>query len=461
MSTSASAPSFGAGVEHSVPAIDVPIVRFQLKCGALLLVSPRQGAPVMAMQVHVRGGQSLDPAGKEGLAFLTGSLLDQGTRKHTDEEIAELLETAGGSVGGDASGMSANIASRDTKLLFELAAEVLTEPTFPKKQFDRHKERMLDRLLLERDEPRVQAERLFRRLVYGRHWLGRAAYGSIESVRRIDRTDLVTFHRANWLARRAIVAVCGDVDPEDVRADLDRRLAKWKGGRELQTTPPELPERGVRVDAFPAERQQVHVYLGHLGIRRNDPDYPALVVMDHVLGTGPGFTNRISQKLRDELGLAYTVQANIHGSAGVIPGMFSAYIATSPEHVRTAIEGFRREIVRIQEEPVGERELQVAKDYLVGSFALSFQRASRRASYVISAERHRLPPDNLVRLPRDFAAVTPADVQRVARAHLFADACCVSAAGPIRKRDIAAMMGVDTKSRSSGGGARSAARTQR
>ncbi len=419
-----------------LPRLDVPIRRFRLGCGALLLVSPRPGAPVTAAQVHVRGCEALDPRGREGTAFMTGALLDQGTRRKSDEEIAELLETAGGSIAGGASSVSANIAGRDTDLMLELLAEMLVEPTYPKRQFERQRTRVLDRLLVERDDPRVQGEQLFRQLVYGNHWLGRPGSGTIASLTRTTREDLAAFHRDAWVASRAIIAVCGDVEPEHVRALLEKRLAKWKRGADIVTTPPVFPPLATRARTFPAERAQVHVHLGHLGIRRNDPDYPALVVLDHVLGTGPGFTNRISKKLRDELGLAYTVSAAIHASAGILPGTFSAYIGTSPQHVATAIDGFRAEIVRVQEELVSADELRVAQDYLVGSFVLSFQRASRRAGYLINAERHAFPEDNLQRLPREFAAVTRDDLRRVARAHFHPDACCVVAAGPISQAEL-------------------------
>jgi zinc protease len=296
---------------------------------------------------------------------------------------------------------------------------------------------VLDRLLVERDDPRAQGEQLFRRLVYGKHWLGRPGSGTIASLSKLKRGDLVRFHREAWLASRAVIAVCGDVDPEHVRALLDKRLAKWRTGVDLVTTPPVFPAVGTRSKTFHADRAQVHVHLGHLGIRRNDPDYVPLVVLDHVLGTGPGFTNRISKKLRDELGLAYTVNAAIHASAGILPGTFSAYIGTSPQHVATALEGFCAEIVRVQEELVSEEELRVAQDYLVGSFVLSFQRASRRAAYLVNAERHALPPDHLERLPREFAAVTRDDLRRVARAHFHPHAVCVVAAGPIKHAELA------------------------
>jgi zinc protease len=422
------------------PLVELPIQRFDLRCGALLLVSPRPAAPVTAVHVHLRGGHSLDPAGREGTAFLVGGLLDQGTAAHTEEELAEVLESAGGTLSGDAHGLSGSIASDSWKTLLELAAEVITTPTYPTEKLRLQQKRLLDRLLIERDEPRVQAELSFRKLVYGDHWLGRPSHGSIESVQRIDRRHVIAHHKANWVARRALIAVCGDVEPEQVRRLLDRRLADWKPGQQLAPRNDVFPEPGVRVDAFEAEREQVHLYLGHLGVRRLDPDYPALVVMDHILGTGPGFTNRISMRLRDELGLAYTVQAAIHPSAGIQPGTFTAYIGTSPQHVPTALEGFRREILRIQRELVTKDELRTAVDYVVGSFAMSFQRSSRRANYLISVQRHGLPDDNLERLQRDFAAVTVDDVRRVAQRHLLPDQSAVCAGGPVKARELARTM---------------------
>ncbi len=422
------------------PAVDLTIRRFDLRCGARLLVSPRPGAPVTAVHVHVRGGHSLDPAGREGTAFLAGGLLDQGTAAHTEQELAQILESAGATLIGAAHGLSGAIASASWKTLLELTAELLTSPTYPTSELRLQKKRLLDRLLIEADDPRAQSEQLFRRLIYGEHWLGRPPQGTIESIQRIERRHVVQHHRANWVAHRTLIAVCGAVDPDQVRRLLNRRLAGWKPGRDLAPLDNVFPDPGLRAGAFEADREQVHLFLGHLGVRRRDPDYPALVVMDHVLGTGPGLTNRISMRLRDELGLAYSVHAAIHPSAGVHPGTFTAYIGTSPEHVPTALEGFRNEIVRIQNELVGKDELRTAVDCVVGSFAMSFQRSSRRANYMISADRHGLPDDNLERLPREFAAVTADDVRRVARKHLWPDRSVVAAGGPVKARDLGRIM---------------------
>ena len=418
------------------PRLSIPVRRFELGCGAVLLVSPRPSAPITAVQVHVRGGPSRDPAGLEGSAFLTGALADQGTRQRSEEEIAALLEPEGGEISGDAGGLSGSIVNSRWKLLVDLLTEMITSSAYPEAEVARQKQRLLDRLVLERDDPRVQGGLLFRRLVYGNHWLGRPSRGTLESLPRIRAKDLRAFRRENWLARRAVIGVCGDLDPVEVFRVFEKRLARWPAGGKVVPEAPRWPQIARRSGAFTAERQQVHLYLGHLGIARKDPDYAPLVVMDHVLGTGPGFTNRISRKLRDELGLAYAVSANIHASAGLLPGTFTAYIGTSPKNAATATRGFVEEIRRVQRDLVEDHELDVAKSFLLGSFPLGFERAARRASYAVSAELHGFPEDHLDRLLRDFAAVTAEDVRRVARTHLFPEQSCLAAAGPIRATEL-------------------------
>lgn len=416
---------------RTVPTLELPRERFVLDCGAVLLVSRRRGAPVTAARIHIRGGPSLDTAERAGTAFLTGGMADQGTAKHNEEELALLLEPAGGEVHGDANGLTGSIAGKEWKLLLQIMSEVLTTPKYPKQAIERQKRRLLSRLLVERDDPRTQGARQFRKLIYGDHWIGRPAHGYYETIADIEAKDLRAHHKKHWVGKRATIGVCGDVDPKQVKRTLNRLLADWNPGTKFQPTSMELPDRAVRTAAFPADRRQVHVYLGHLGIRRSDPDYAALVVMDHILGTGPGFTNRISRSLRDEQGLAYSVSADIYSSAGLLPGTFTAYIGTSPEHVETAVHGFQAEIHRIQDKLVTKEELRVVQQYLLGSFILGYERASRRAGYLVSAELFDLPEDTLECLPREFAAITREDVRRAARKHLYPEACCLAASGPV------------------------------
>ncbi len=420
-----------ASTGHSAPRIEVARERFTLGCGATLLVHRRPGAPVTAVRVHVRGGPSLDPDGKDGVAYLTGSLADQGTPSRSDEDIAALLEPEGGAVGGDALGLSGAVAGAAWRVLFDVLGELVADASYPDARIERQFDRIKTRLAAEAEDPRAQGGIRFKPLIYGdKHFLGRYAYGTLESLGRISAEDLRTHRAEQWCGARLIIAVAGDVEPEEVRAHAEQAFKDVPVGTPHEWLKSTFPPIEPRRASFERDRQQVHVHLGHLGIERAHPDYVALVVMDHVLGTGTGFTNRITRKLRDEMGLAYTVHADIHGTAGLNPGMFHAYIGTSPEHVGTAIDGFLSEMRLIRDERVPDEELAVAKSYLVGSFAMGFERAARRASYLVSAEVHGFPDDHLERLPAAFAAITSEEVQRAAQAHLHPDACSISVAGP-------------------------------
>lgn len=421
--------------------LEIPCHAFDLACGARLLVSPRAGAPMTAVRVHMRGGRSGDPTGRGGLAWFVGALADQGTRDHDEEAISNLLMPAGGAVSGDANGLSGTIAGGDWKLLFEILAGMAMNPRYPAGHVARQKERAIGRLMADAEDPRVQGAQLLRRLVYGDHWMARPGRGTVDSVTSITPAQLRAHHRRTWVPNRTMIAVCGDVDPEKVRRHWNRLLKDWKSGKPHVQTPLHFPEPGRRVAAFTAKRAQVHVHLGHLGIRRADPDYPALVLLDHVLGTGPGFTDRISRRLRDEMGLAYSVSAAIHSSAGLAPGMFSAYIGTSQEHVATAVSAFLEEMRRIRDEPVAEEELELARDYLLGSYPLGFERASSRASFLITREVHGFGEGYLDELLASFEAVTVSDVQRVAQTHLWPDRCCLAAAGPVKRAELRRALG--------------------
>jgi len=422
-----------------LPVPELAVQRFGLGCGALLLASRRPGAPVCAVQAHLRGGNSLDPRGKEGLAHLAGRLVDQGTRHHSEAELAARLEGVGGSLGGGATGLAGQVPGASWELLLDTLVECLTEPTYPRAQVERQKQRHLDRLRVDQDDPRVQGARLFRKLVYGEHWLGRSELGELETVSGLTRADLARFHARGWCGKRAVIAFCGDVEPLQVKRFLDRRLARWPAGRDLPPADLSFPALAARHGRFHAARQQLHVFLGHLGICRTHPDFAALTVMDHVLGTGPGFTNRISKRLRDEQGLAYSVNASISSSAGVLPGTFTAYIGTSPGHLATALQGFRSEIRRIQEELVPAEELELAKSYLTGSFVLGFERAARRVQTMVAAERNGLPDDHLAQLMHAFTQVSAQDVLRVAREHLFPQRSVLAVAGPVSAKEVRAL----------------------
>ena len=274
------------------------------------------------------------------------------------------------------------------------------------------------------------ASRRFRREVYGKHPLGRPAQGTRESVESIKPRDLRAFHDKFFRPAGGYVAAAGPDEPDKLLEELRRAFRGFRGAdpEHRQVPDPTLNDRSRDVH-IRMPREQVHIYLGHLGIRRTDPDFYALCVMDHILGTGPGFTSRCARKLRDEEGLCYAVSAGITPMAGDEPGMFTAYIGTSPENRQRAIDGFMAEIDRIRREPVAAEEIEDVVAYLTGSFAFGLERNSNLAAYAIRARRFGLGFDYIDRYPELMRSVTPERILEVAQEHLHPDRMIVVSAG--------------------------------
>jgi len=176
---------------------------------------------------------------------------------------------------------------------------------------------------------------------------------------------------------------------------------------------------------------QLHFYMGQPGIRRDNPDYFKLLVMDYVLGTGPGFTDRLSARLRDREGLAYTVTANASGTASEEPGVFQCYIGTDPKNFDRVKKEFLEELKRIREEKPKKEEVEDAKRYLLGSLPFHFLTNNAIAGQLLAIERFGLGFDYLQKYRKAVAAVTPEDVQNVAQKYIDPDRLVLVAAGAL------------------------------
>ncbi len=411
--------------------ISLQIGERRLASGLTLLAVRNPGVQTYACAVSLDVLPNDEPVELCGLANLVGECLDEGTRHYDALQLATAAESLGASLAGNHRGGVVMCPDEKQKEALSLLHELVLEPAFPSKEVRRVQAEVLTELKAEQDDPRILAARRFRREVYGdRHPLGRASNGTPQTLAKIGPKHLRAFHEAWFRPAGGYVAAAGPGEPEQI---LDRLEKTFKGFRKAAPKHPPLPPVTLAETSrdmhLPMAREQVHVYLGHLGIRRVDPDFYVLSVMDHILGTGPGFTSRCSRKLRDEQGLCYAVSAGITPSAGEEPGTFTAYIGTSPEHRQRAVDGFLDEIRRIRSEPPTEQELQDVKDYLTGSFVFALERNNNLASYAIRAKRFGLGFDFLHRYPDLIRSITREDVRAAAERHLHPDRLVVISAG--------------------------------
>src|SRR5690606_34537968 len=311
-----------------------------------------------------------------------------------------------------------------------LLREMVLEPAFPQREVRRVQQETLADIESEAADPYSVARWRFRAEVYGPHPFARPPWGSRESTARLRATDLRRWHRTRFVPDGGYVAVAG---PAEVEESLDlcaKVFRSFRAPTPERPTWPDPPLPAQRRDLHvPMPREQIHVFVGHAGVRRTHPDFVALQVLDHVLGSGPGFTSRIAKRLRDEEGLCYSVHAGITGTAGVQPGVFQAYIGTSPEHRQRAVDGFLEEMQRLRDEPPAGTEVEDVEAYLTGSFVLGLERNTNLVDYAIRTRRFGLGYDWVHRYPELVRAVTPEEVHRVACAHLWPDRTVVVSAG--------------------------------
>ncbi len=410
--------------------------RVVLDNGLVLLLLENRNLPVVVARASVADVRLLEPANQSGIANLVGDLLEEGTKHHSGPEIATLMEDRGASLSLSSSGGSLKVLTPDTELGLGLLFECLIEPTFPAQAFETKREQLVATIADIETRPNARAMFQFRSLVYGNHPYGRPSMGNKEIVAKLTQQDCESFHKSVFLPNRTTVVIVGDFDSNEMIERVTKMTVNWKKAPlpELKpAAPPKITALTQQIISDPTAAQ-THVYIGHLGIKRNDPDYYKLLVMDNVLGTGPGFTDRLSANLRDRQGLAYTVRATICDSASDQPGTFTGYIGTFPDKLNWVKDGFLNEFKRIRDEVATDAEVESAKQYLLGSMAFRLTTNDQIASELLVAERYGLGLDVLENFRTGVSSVTAKDVQAVARKHLNPKGIVIVACGPIDQK---------------------------
>jgi zinc protease len=396
------------------------VQRIELPNGMTLLLLEDHRLPIVVAAASVRWVSLLEPEEKAGVATMVGSLLDEGTAKHSGPEIAELIENVGGTLSVSSTGGSVKVLAPDRSLGLGLLFECLSQANFHKAAFARKQAQLLTMIADADRQPDMKAQEVYRGLAYGKHPYGRPSMGRIKTVRALSPADCEAFYKKVFVPNNTTVAIVGDFNAQEVIQEVLQLTADWKKVplSRPETPPVEKPKEFIEQIVTMPAAAQLHFFMGHAGIRRDNPDYYKLLVMDYVLGTGTGFTDRLSARLRDRKGLAYTVSATITSSAGEEPGLFTCYIGTTPNALPEVKQIFLEELNRIRTETPTKTEVEDAKKYLEGSLVFDFTTYQRIAGQLLMIERHHLGWDYLDDYRKAVRAVTPEDVQEVARKYL-------------------------------------------
>lgn len=420
-------------LKYEPPAPDK--FRVALKSGPVAYVVPDRELPLVNLSLLVRTGDYLVPAGKEGLASITGYLLARGgTRSKTAEELEERLAFLAAQLSSGISdsqgGVSLNLLSKDLDEGLAILREVLTAPRFQDDKLALRKQQLVQFMKQRNDDSSAIEGREANLLAYGESFFNNQ-FSTQASIESLTRADLEAFHQKWFVPQNFIVAVNGDFDRADMIARLERLFGDWPfKGETPQPVPanPAFAAGGAYLVDKDVNQGRVQMMLP--GIKRDDPDYFAVVIMNDILGGG-GFTSRIMNRVRSDEGLAYSAYSSFPGGV-YYPLTFTAGFQSKSRTVAYATSIVLEEIRRITSEPVGVTELEETKRGYIDRFPRAFATRGQIAGTFAQDEftgRFAQEPQFWKNYRTKISAVTQSDVQRVAKKFLTPDKLVILAVG--------------------------------
>ena len=422
-----------APVAFTPPAPD----RVVLDNGMAVYLLEDHELPLVTITATITTGGWLDPADRIGLAGIAGATMRTGGTQRLgaaelDRELEHMAAMISTGIGTESGSAMLDVLAKDLPRGLRLFADVLMAPAFDPARVELAKLQMIEGIRRRQDQPQSIAGREFAKLLYGpEHPYARES--TVESVSKITRDDLRAFHAKTVHPNGIILGVTGDFDKAAMLALLKEAFGGWAKG---DVTPIALPP--VVADAARADKtivrfvgkntSQTHLRVGHLSVKEDDPDYPALTVLNDILG-GSSFRSRLFNDVRTKRGLAYSVGSSFR--AGVrAQGAWAMRAETKVESTQEAISRLTANMEELRAHPVTDEELAEAKEAFVNSFVFAFASPSAIVGRLIGLEYDGLPKDFIQQLRDKVVKLTKDDLLAAARKHLHPEQLRILAVGP-------------------------------
>lgn len=403
-----------------VPQVGRDVERYVTKNGMIIYLKEDHTLPEFRIRALIRCGDVYDPAQRQGISGLVGTVMRSGgTKTLSPDSLNALLEYIAASVetgiGQESGSASLYCLAKDIELGIKTFADVIRNPAFAEDKIDLAKEQIRKAIKSRNDNPGSIVSREFDRTLYGDHPLGRILEWN--TVEPIGRADLQAYHDRYFAPNNMMLGITGDFDSKQIKKLLDKYFGDWQ---ERQVDLPSKPkvEMKYRPGVYFIEKDvnQSNIRLGHLGIDEDNPDRYAVSVMNFILGGG-SFNSRMTSKVRSDEGLAYSVGSRYQTGTDY-PGEFFAYCQTKSSTTMKAIDLMVAEIKRIRDSEVSDAELEMAKDSYINRYVFQFTSASRVVGQLMQLEYFDRPRDLLQNYIANIQKVTKSDVWRVAKEYL-------------------------------------------
>jgi zinc protease len=385
--------------------------------------------PLVALNYSFHGGSSQDDAAKAGAAHLTADMLDEGAGDLDSKTFHQRLEDhaieLSFHVGRDYFRGSLRTLNENRDEAFSLLNLALTKPRFDADAIERVRGQELSDLRRDTTNPNDLASRSWWSTAFPDHPYGRESRGTLESMARVTGDDLRDYVRRAFARKELVISIVGDIDAATAGRLVDRAFANLPANNDLKPVPQASPSNLGRRIVIDVNVPQAVVTFGGQGIARDDHDFMAAYIVNHILGGG-SFSSRLYREVREKRGLAYGVSDQLvwfKRAAVVIGGT-----ATRGDRTADALKVIESEIKRMAESGPTQAELDEAKAFLKGSYALSLDTSSKIAAQLTQIQIDNLGVDYIERRGGLIDAVTVADAKRVAK-RLYGGGLLVTVAG--------------------------------
>jgi zinc protease len=393
----------------------------KLSNGLTVLVLEQHKLPTVNIALWIDAGDMSDPHEMPGLASFTADMLREGTTHRSSAQLAADIDNMGATLnayarfGATTSAVTASGLAPDMDRILDLMSDVVLHPAFPGDELEKYKKRELSDLEQERSEPNGLARERFRQAVY-QGTPASVTMPTEESIKSVTPERLIAFYERNYVPGNAVLGIVGDVHQTEVLAAVNKLFGSWKGA------PPAKPDWSHLPDPQPTkiylvdrpDSVQANIVAGDYGARRADPDYPALAVMNQILGGGP--QARLFLNLREEHGYTYGAYSRTGDDK-----YREAWMANT--EVRNAVtdgsmEQLMAEFKRIRDEKVPAAELDSARHAIVARFALSLEQPQQLLFNWMTVQDEGLPMDYWDRYPVEISDTGADAVQKAARKYV-------------------------------------------
>ncbi|MBV9215801.1 MAG: insulinase family protein, partial [Acidobacteria bacterium] len=410
-------PKIGPDPKFALPEIE----KSKLSNGLNVWVVRKATLPIVSMNLVINAGATLERADRSGVASMTASMINQGTKTRTALDISNGLQSIGANAGASASFDSTNVnmqtLTKNLDKALDIYADIIVNPTFPDSEFKSLKGRVMNSFRQRKASNTAVAGVVYDKVLYGNQVYGRQLTGDEKTVGSMDRSDVARFYDSYYRPNNSTLIVVGDVTTADIDARLEKAFAGWKAGGtgasgvEAQRM---MAQPAIYIVDKPGASQS-SINIGEVGISRSNPDYYAVQVMNAILGGGG--TARLFMNLREDKGYTYGAYSRFTYRKGA--GPFSAYGEIQTISTKEAIQEFLKELNGMRgARPITKEELEVNKQSFIRRFPSQFETVGGISGQLSNLVTYDLPDSYFNDYISKINAVTIDDVNRVANKYL-------------------------------------------